>query len=714
MTASTIKNITATILIYGLFINLLSLENLYACNYSSDPEMAKAKQKCESDSSKRWECSLNRCVNTKESEATNLDFKACAKLADQRARDKCHKDLAKQQTGELSTDKPSSGLAQGVYALTIGLAALNFFSKQKPKATCTSRTIFTAAAVASLGAEAYFFFMVDKKLKNLSKEYKEDSDPYEMQMNAFQYLKNEQETIADAAGKKKNVYLGLTALYGAAMAFALYEAAYPGANKCEMSIEKSASENAESSTQIYFQNDLEISRSFKKQIIESSSIADSIMLYKEFENFTTGQELFSTNKEYNNIKKWNNSQSLQELKSTKSLLTLSIDFLLPKAYAKEEKEKKDYGFYKMAIGAAGVAVIGSQFDTSSKYFRSSWGVAAVSAIAAGISYKLYSGYKEQAEQAKKNAEDVQTIIDKFQETVAMHCPKGRESLTEPKCYCYNENGTKNQGRSNSNTCQALWNKDQYKMATLGDYTKKVDTTKLGCMTQAGDFDQECKCRKFVNSKGSNACYKTYLGNMGGLGGQTNIPSLIADTNQMTQGNYSPSNGLINGGAGKFAAKNKKIANRLLKDFNKGKKTPLKLGTKLTNDYMNRVGKALSTNFGDRGFLGSGGFSTKSGRAEMGKGKAGEALKKALEKTKLNKVKYKSGKDKRNGRKKGDDFAFNFNDSESSSSKKGKVQQFMDKKYNYKDNDINNKKSIPIWKIISNRYNQTGLKRLFDE
>ena len=36
------------------------------------------------------------------------------------------------------------------------------------------------------------------------------------------------------------------------------------------------------------------------------------------------------------------------------------------------------------------------------------------------------------------------------------------------------------------------------------------------------------------------------------------------------------------------------------------------------------------------------------------------------------------------------------------------------KYDYKNSDINTDKSASIWNVISKRYNQSGLRRLFDD
>ena len=39
---------------------------------------------------------------------------------------------------------------------------------------------------------------------------------------------------------------------------------------------------------------------------------------------------------------------------------------------------------------------------------------------------------------------------------------------------------------------------------------------------------------------------------------------------------------------------------------------------------------------------------------------------------------------------------------------------MDKKYNYKKDDVYKNKNVSLWKILSNRYNTSGYLRLFED
>ena len=94
----------------------------------------------------------------------------------------------------------------------------------------------------------------------------------------------------------------------------------------------------------------------------------------------------------------------------------------------------------------------------------------------------------------------------------------------------------------------------------------------------------------------------------------------------------------------------------------------------------------------------------------------DALKKALEKSGLNdnKIKYKKGSGKLKSKKKKRGAGFNFSlDADKSSSPEISFQEDQ-KEYNYRNNDITTDEGVPIWKIISKRYNLSGLRRLFND
>ena len=238
-----------------------------------------------------------------------------------------------------------------------------------------------------------------------------------------------------------------------------------------------------------------------------------------------------------------------------------------------------------------------------------------------------------------------------------------------------------------------------------------DKTIIGCMTINRQFDQECQCKKFTDKKtGKNACYQVPIGNtqLGSLGNNLGVGDAIKSLNDLTNGNLS--NNLNADDLGNKAKRMQRNAMELLKKANKklladGKKPiPAITGAMADGIVKNAIIKEDLARLNAGQTLG----------ASLSQ-PTNPALQKAIQEVK------KSGKTtlaggtgfgKKAPEKKSNDFDFNLNEGPAGATS-GELG-FMDKKYNFKDNDIVKNEDADIWQIISNRYNQTGYLRLFDE
>ncbi|MBL6990803.1 MAG: hypothetical protein ISR65_13545 [Bacteriovoracaceae bacterium] len=603
------------------------IQNIKACEYPNDQAMAQAKTQCESTKTGRWDCQSNRCLTTQDVVELREDYQQCAAIEDQNEKKKCHEDFAKSEAGDLTEYEPTSGLSQGVYALTVALATINFFSK-KATGSCMSKTLFNVAAVSSLLSEAYFFFFLSKKLKKLEEGYEYSEDPYQAQLSAFKYLKTEQETIATVAKQKANAYYVQAALYGAAMAMALYE---------------------------MFTSSTCAGTSKKKDILPP---------------------------------------------------------LIPKAYA-EKEVKKDYGLYLMLIGAAGGALLSKMGGGEIiQFFNSSQGIAIISGIAAFISFKLAAHNKKVAKEASANADRIQEIIDNFMESMIAYCPGGRDTLNEPRCYCYTEEGTRNENRTNSGTCQALWaSEDTNLFVDATEYTGVAKAERLGCLNINQEFDPDCKCRRFKDAgTGQNACYKTpdLSTTVGSFGNSLGVSTLATNVDSMAQGDYA-SGTLSSARPANQAAKNMKMAKKLLKEANKKMDKPLIIDGKLASKMVDKIATPTLLKKAKSGLLHGGSALTTNPPSEK---KLGKSLKEVLKKYNdqaSKKAKYEESGGAATTDKKG--FEFDFQGGARPGTK-GKTIEFMKKNYDMGDSDINKNEDSSIWKVITNRFNISGLRRLF--
>ena len=347
--------------------------------------------------------------------------------------------------------------------------------------------------------------------------------------------------------------------------------------------------------------------------------------------------------------------------------------------------------------------------------NSSVGILAMSVVGAVYSGILYKAAAAQEEESKKNMDKIDKIITAFKDSYVSFCPNGREDLTQPKCYCYNADGTQNTNRTNSQTCKALWSKDNYMLtANAGDYSAingVVDP--VGCVNVNGQFDEKCTCKKFLNAKGENSCMKgstitipTGLGS--GFGTSTGLNQVVQTANAAANGNGNLSGvGSLNAAAIGAKKYNQALLSKLtpslpasavqltkLDEKNVGQYAKSLLGDQTMNQLARQSGSAVD-------IAGS--------RPE---GKMASLLKDAEKKAGLDMVGSGHGlANKKEEKKEG----MNFNYVGDNNAAGAQTQNFPEtqKNYNYKDSDISKRPDTSIFDIISNRYVQSGLKRLFE-
>ncbi len=329
---------------------------------------------------------------------------------------------------------------------------------------------------------------------------------------------------------------------------------------------------------------------------------------------------------------------------------------------------------------------------------------------------LYNGWlasmaKEESNAASKRSSAIDKIINKFDGSVAGFCPSGRENRAEPRCFCYNNDGGRNKKRSNSETCQAEWAKarQNFFVKAQNYQTSKTKNPK-GCLTLDRKFDQKCKCRKFKNANGQNACFKTApIANIS-IPGLASITNDLGKTiNSLTNGSLSPAR--VN--TQKLLKNSKSLSNlrrNLLKSTNKirsrnGQKPIQLLGPRQALRLAKKIATPKARLAASKRSLGA------TSLAEQSKN---PALQKAIkEASKITGLSFSGGRGiKRTKTKKRNGFQLDFGNTASSRGH-GKVQNFMKKNYHFKNNDIVNKNDVSIFQVISNRYNVSGLKRLFE-
>lgn len=347
------------------------------------------------------------------------------------------------------------------------------------------------------------------------------------------------------------------------------------------------------------------------------------------------------------------------------------------------------------------------------FMGSPTGIMILAGIGTVNSATLYSAAAEQEKESAENIKKIERILASFKDSYANFCPNGREKLEEPNCYCYLENGQQNKNRSNSQICQQLWakNKTIYD-ATPGVYAGDGKIDPAGCLMVNGQFDENCKCKQMLNSSGQNACMKTIALNVNGnpLGAgyvkASGFDKVMTNLAQTASGNPNL-NRLNPMQLGMAIAKQNDLNNRLFA------KLPAKKAAMLKSaDQLEKYSNAVFTKKNLASMAGSGSLLAASTPSSAGNFSPDQMklLKEASKKAGLD----LSGGDglgvKKDEKKEG--MKFDFMDG-SATAANGTVQDFPEKTYKYKNSDIQTDTGASIFEIISNRYTESGLRRLFE-
>lgn len=596
-----------------------------------------------------------------------------------------------------------SSIEGGILGIGLFVAVVSLIGSKEKTFDCTSKTLFSATSVIAIGAELGIYFMSENKLRDLRCEYQQWVDPsivsnednpchnddgmdsreaedeaedtagdaYQAQIKAFEFLENEERFISDVAKQKMIAYFIAAAAYLITAIIAGVEMIPPAASACPKPAAPTTTYKKPESTQSNSQKLLYATVSTFLNFLVKKAIGDDI-------GTTLSSDVGSRNKTFG-------FDSGSSAETNKLYLALIVG------------------------GVMGVTQLFDFGKSMKKFLMSSPGILMLSIIMVvldGIILGpvMYSIHKD----SLANADKVAEIRAVFEASVTDFCPEGRDDLSNPDCYCYNDDNTKNEGRSNSETCNAAWAQQEYEIAQADPEVAEDTDSSLGCMTRAGEFDAKCQCKKFVDTKsGQNACYSVPLGTnaLGSMGTNVGFPSALSALNSTANGSLpseSATNSLNNQGA-----RNKKIKDQMIAKINKDrlkkglsaipdeKKLAVSTANKFITPKLLAAAKKGSLNFAQS-------IKDKTPRSD--------AMKKALKHMKK-KVGYgSSGSLARKKSKKNNDMDFNFD----GGGKGNKIDGFMKKKYRIGDDDIVKNDSASIWKVLTNRYNQSGLKRLFSD
>lgn len=385
---------------------------------------------------------------------------------------------------------------------------------------------------------------------------------------------------------------------------------------------------------------------------------------------------------------------------------------MPQAFAGENSLEN-----LTAVGLIGASAVGHfKFGSVMKPFENKWSRAAITGLLSGYSLKVASDAKDHQKKSEKRIKVLKELKKSFVANGGAGfstCSKeDRDDKTKPGCFCYGVNGERKVERAGDKICKELFAQDTRNFAT-NYQTARNDSNieNKACFTEDKKFDAGCACKKkpSKSNKKKNSCLK-FSGkfSLGGLSKLKGTKGLISDNINFNRGNISAaelegSAKNVNGIVGKINDQKKKLA----KDpkFAKDLKKIGALERKLNRGFASQVRQGINNGSISPSNLGFGDSST----TPTSKEDVLKDFKNDIEEIKPQFKKSGSPLARKGKKRNINDFDF---DSSSDGVDIDQLDKVMKKEYTF--NDINDNSSNNLFKIITNRYQRSGLRRLFDD
>lgn len=666
-----------------------------SCGYNPNDLLAQQQEQCNQRSDSTWRCDVNRCMVSDEIRELEEAYSACDSMTGEAAA-QCRIDVAKAETEknsdvEIDQEKLSTnkfGMAVNSAIGTIYIMS-GFGMKESIKCTAMSAKLIGAAGIINVVGSMLANANYRSKSKKLVEKYEElgeEGDPNKKQVEAFDYLAEEQGIKAKAAGNFKLANYAASGLYAAGAIMAAMGMFNPS--------ESSPCGSGSSS------------------FIRKPMLNDEILkLNQKFIAFEYHRRIFAgetassiSTDDYESLLDLSEQISFSEklTKDVNEYLDIALNIVFPAAHAGLMSD-----LLPAAAGAglsiAALVAIGGEAGTGlSGFIASPAGRVVFGSVGAGLSLMAGQKYAREQRKAKERQKAIEEMRDSLAERLGLDtCPE-RDDPAVPKCYCFVIRSEVNQERKNERICEEYLANNAIEFGDETDYTRYGPATDYsknnGCVSQVtGQFQLNCEC------KATNTCAKAgYQASDFTLGPlNTALAGGVRDANNAANGNTNFAT-LEGGSASSGAFKLNKALGPALNEAaskleKKGKKgfrlSDIKNATAAINKAIGPEGRKAASNFG-------GAINTPPIPAKY---------KKIVEDNFPEEKGRVAPKADRNTASSGSGFDF-LNDGANSN---GVIDGFKaEQNYKYGKKDINTKPDESIWKILTHRYHQSGLERLF--
>lgn len=638
-------------------------------------------------------------------------------------------------------EKGTSDFVSGVANIAAVAAPVTIFvaamGGDALSSTCSSASFWTMVG----GSAAIFVgdnlanFQHKKRLDDIKKDWgkivnpeqaagdkdKEKEISMEAQSQAFEMLARAEDSLAKAAKMKKNFFMIGALAYAASAVIALLETKMViswGATIC-----KSASYNPDPKESLFasyadgkkifllnnqFSYNLEQSADFVSLIVNQqaqslTNASPSLDYYQEIkssfsEDIVKDKEIFSLLKEVT-LAVVNNLNPI-------SPAMAEVDSNASKSY-KEMEAKGSNPLVTAGLGAAaGIAVGKLASQTVKDWLITPAARATFSSIMVGMTTLMATHAGKQADASTKRAEFLRKMRDEFKSAYGAinNCrSEDRSDPAKPECYCYTPENGKNPNRANSSICQKLWAGIDM---TSGKYTASNANSKI-CINNQNKADATCAC------KTNNSCMKVNLQSLkGGVGTGTfsMLSQAVDPVNKMANGSIDAAN-VDTASMASLAAKLQKAQAQLenKKEFADFKKDKKKREAQAL-EALKKAGQGIPSS----SLLGS----TGSSNLPSNPGEAARMLESELKESGVQGISGGQQGIAANSTYTGDEeapFEFNLGSTpDPIAERENQLAEAMGQDLDYGTSDINEGANTNIFELLSNRYQRSGMRRLFED
>lgn len=709
----------------------------------------------------QYDSVLNRCLTKDETTKVLNATAECngdAECYKRNAQDAFQEEVSKGNAPEKAKEGGAINTVAKIGA-TAGAVTYAILGFSKAKSTCTSKAFWgmIAGGVAAFAGDTLANMQHKKRLQEIKKDWgkivnpeeangdkdKERDTSIEAQSEAFEMLARAEDSLAQAAKMKKNVFMIATAAYAVTAALSAYEIikekmleaqvtsgqagaataldAHRQQNMCKPTPAAASINNPKESLYSYYtmtetfnlkahlqlEYNLKHSKDMAALVVNTDALmgkAPSLEEYERVQEYLYVPELkekdvFESFRDisYAVLQNLNpiNSANAEEKKG-------EVNTNAAKAY----KEDEGKGFDFLSLGAGAAAGFAAAKMLGPKLMRSE-GRLAFSGVMGAMTMMMAMHAGKQAEAATKRAELLRKMKAEFMSASgAIYACKSedRNDPGKPNCYCYTAENQRNQNRGSSAICQNLWS--GVNTASTNYSSSGSNTSAKVCVTNTQQTDPLCKC------KTTKTCMKVGLSGLSGLntGTMSMLSSSLDPLNKFTNGDLDAGSvdaSSLQANAAKVNAFTDKLKkSKELADVSK--KNP-----KLEKDIMKTL------NAGGSGLGGAGApllGSTSSSGMPTNPGEAARMLEKEIEEEGPTSV--AGGSDSLaapvNGTGAEPEMDFGLSQDQLSA-QENQIAEIMKQDLDFGNaSDTHPDANANIFEVLSNRYQRSGMKRLFAE